>query len=85
MSNLNIYAVVDKLTGINLLTKLKCAPTGLSLHHNKGNSHRSHHYNGDYNYAQETTDDDNKNASNCKYTSEKGVLMSVLAGKLLHQ
>ena len=76
MSSPNMYSY---LTGVNLQTEVKSAPTWLSLHHNKGNNHCSHHYIGNYTYPQKSTDEDNRDASNCMDTNEKRELKSVLA------
>ena len=73
------------MSSANLYTKLTGVPTWLSLHHNKSNNHCNHYYIGNYTYAQESTDEDNSDASNCMDTSESKKLKSVLAWKLLHQ
>ena len=83
--NIYLYPIVAKLACLDLQTNVKCIHTWLSLTHNKSNNHCSHHYNGNYNDAQESTDEDNWNTRNCMDTSEKGEVKSVLAWKLLHQ
>ena len=75
MSSVNLFV---KLEAVNLQTEVKCAPTWLPLHHNKSNNRCNKHYHGNYNTAQKSTNEDNRDASNCMDTSEKKELRSAV-------